>query len=181
MQGVSGTVQRKACRAPAGCESGVILFTVCRKDGAASLAISSFSFISNVRNHATTRLDSNCFLLTLDADAGNAFWSSATPASVTLVWRRSSDCRLFSPASSFSPASVTLVLVKVQRLQALQPGQLLQPRVRHLRAAKVQRLQALQPGQLLQPRVRTLPFGKGPAFAGSSVRPVPSAPRPSPS
>lgn len=38
---------------------------------------------------------------------GKAFRSSCTPASVTLVLRRSSDCNSVSPARSFSPASVT--------------------------------------------------------------------------
>ena len=69
---------------------------------------------------------------------------------------RYSVCKLLSPASSFSPASVTCVHVKVQRLQALEPGQFLQPRVRHLACCQ------------------------GPAFASSSARPAPSAPRPSP-
>jgi hypothetical protein len=67
--------------------------------------------------------------------------------------------------------------VQVQPLQVLQSGQFLQPRVGYLRAAQVQPLQVLQSGQFLQPRVGYLRAASGSAIAGSSVRPVPSAPR----
>jgi hypothetical protein len=86
-------------------------------------------------------------------------------------------CRFFSPASSFSPASVICVWLRLQPLQVLQSGQFLQPRVRYLRAARSSVCRFFSAASSFSPAsVICVPFQVQP-FAGSSVRPVPSAPR----
>ncbi len=59
--------------------------------------------------------------------AGSAFCSSATPAAVTFVKERLSDCKLFSPASSFSPASVTWMPLSSSDCKLLSPASSFSP------------------------------------------------------
>ena len=106
--------------------------------------------------------------------------NSFRPASVTCVSQRSSDCRLFSPANSFRPASVTFVPPRSSVCRLFSPASSFSPASVTCVPVRFSDCRLFSPANSFSPASVTSRAARGPAIAGSSVRPAPSAPRPLP-